>query len=147
VAARIAEGSVDLANLVAGALSRLPVHPDLLPVVHAALQTFRLVAGTALAKRRRDEVVAQGLRLGLPIAPVHRPEEFIVAEQTRAVGRYPWWWHTTIRRRGRAQARSRSGITTSRTSPSSRGKLRESTKDKHLDLGWGSCVVVRPRLT
>jgi crotonobetainyl-CoA:carnitine CoA-transferase CaiB-like acyl-CoA transferase len=82
-AARIAEGSVDLANLVVGAVSRLPVHPGLLPAVHAALQTFRLVAGTALAKRRRDEVVAHGLRLGLPIAPIHHPEEFVYAEQTR----------------------------------------------------------------
>ena len=81
--ARIAEGGVDLANLVLGALSRLPVHPDLLPALRLALQTFRLLAGRALAHRRRDEVVAHGLRLGLPIAPVHRPEEFVGAEQTR----------------------------------------------------------------
>lgn len=84
--ARIAESGVDLANLVVGALSRLPVHPDLLPAVHAALQAFRLLAGAALAERPRDEVVAQGLRLGLPIAPVNRPEEFVVAEQTRVRG-------------------------------------------------------------
>ena len=84
--ARIAEGGVNVANLVMGALSRLPMHPDLLPALHMVLQTFRLLAGTALAKRRCDEVVAQGLRLGLPIAPVHRPEEFVVAEQTRVRG-------------------------------------------------------------
>jgi crotonobetainyl-CoA:carnitine CoA-transferase CaiB-like acyl-CoA transferase len=86
VVARIAGGGVDVANLVMGALSRLPVHPDLLPALHLALQTFRLLAGTALAKRRRDEVVARGLQLGLPIAPVHRPEEFVGAEQTHVRG-------------------------------------------------------------
>lgn len=85
-APRIAEGGLDLANLIMGALSRLPVHLDLLPAVRGALQTFRLLATRAFANRRRDEIVAQGLRLGLPIAPVHRPEEFVVAEQTRVRG-------------------------------------------------------------
>ncbi|MGH7895283.1 MAG: CoA transferase, partial [Candidatus Binatia bacterium] len=84
--ARIAEGGVDLASLLVGALSRLPVRPDLLPAVQAALRAFRLLAGTALASRRRDEVVAHGVRLGLPIAPVHRPEEFVTTEQTRVRG-------------------------------------------------------------
>jgi len=82
--AKLAEGGVELANLLMVALERLSVHPDPLRAIHAALDALRLVAGTALAGRRRDEVVAHGLRLGLPIAPVHRPEEFVVAEQTRA---------------------------------------------------------------
>jgi len=82
--AKVGEGGVELASLLVGALARLPVHPDPLRAIHAALDALRFVAGTALARRRRDEVVAHGLRLGLPIAPVLRPEEFVVAEQTRA---------------------------------------------------------------
>lgn len=84
--AKIAEGGIDLARRLIGALAQLPVHPDPLRALHTALDALRLVAGAALASRRRDEVVAHGLRLGLPIAPVHRPEEFVVAEQTRARG-------------------------------------------------------------
>jgi crotonobetainyl-CoA:carnitine CoA-transferase CaiB-like acyl-CoA transferase len=84
--ARIAEGGADLANVAIGALARLPVHPDLLPAARGALQLFRRLAARALAKRRCDDVVADGQRLGLPIAPVHRPEEFVVAEQTRVRG-------------------------------------------------------------
>ncbi|HLK11031.1 MAG TPA: CoA transferase [Candidatus Binatia bacterium] len=81
--AAAAEESLRAANLVMGAVSQLPGHPTLLPVVHAAFAAFRTLAGQALARSRRDEVVARGLRLGLPIAPVHRPEEFVAAEQTR----------------------------------------------------------------
>jgi crotonobetainyl-CoA:carnitine CoA-transferase CaiB-like acyl-CoA transferase len=77
---------VTLASGLVRALSHLPLHADLLPAMHAALAAFRLVATRGLAGRRRDDVVAHGCRLGLPIAPVHRPEEFVAAEQTRVRG-------------------------------------------------------------
>lgn len=86
VAARVADGAADVASLFVRALSYLPVHPDPLPVVHGALETLRLLATRAFAARRRDELVAKAARLGLPMAPVHTPEEFVVAEQTRARG-------------------------------------------------------------
>ena len=86
VASRITGGGLDVASLIARALSRLPVHPDLLPVLNGALQTLRILATRAFADRRCDELVAKGARLGLPIAPVNRPEEFVVAEQTRVRG-------------------------------------------------------------
>jgi crotonobetainyl-CoA:carnitine CoA-transferase CaiB-like acyl-CoA transferase len=84
--AAAAEEGVRVANLVMGAVSQLPGHPTVLPAVHAAFAAFRRLAGEAFAGARRDEVVARGLRLGLPIAPVHRPEEFVAAEQTRVRG-------------------------------------------------------------
>ncbi len=70
----------------AGVLARPPVHADVLPAVHAAFATVRLLARRGLAGRSRDDVVAHGLRLGLPIAPLHRPEEFVTTEQTRVRG-------------------------------------------------------------
>ncbi|HWP66807.1 MAG TPA: CoA transferase, partial [Candidatus Limnocylindria bacterium] len=48
--------------------------------------TIRAAASEALATRARDEIVAEGRRLGVPIAPVHRPDEFVTAEQTRVRG-------------------------------------------------------------
>jgi crotonobetainyl-CoA:carnitine CoA-transferase CaiB-like acyl-CoA transferase len=48
--------------------------------------TIRSVASEALAVRPRDEIVAEGYRLGVPIAPVHRPDEFVTTAQTRARG-------------------------------------------------------------
>ncbi len=71
---------------LAGALSGLSVHADVLPVVRAALAAVRLLGARGLAGRSRDDVVAHGLRLGLPIAPLHRPEEFVTTEQTRVRG-------------------------------------------------------------
>jgi len=47
---------------------------------------IRAVASEALRVRPRDEIVADGYRLGVPIAPVHRPDEFVTAAQTRARG-------------------------------------------------------------
>jgi len=47
---------------------------------------IRAVAGAILVSRPRDEVVDEGRRLGVPIAPVHRPDEFVTAEQTRVRG-------------------------------------------------------------
>jgi crotonobetainyl-CoA:carnitine CoA-transferase CaiB-like acyl-CoA transferase len=82
----LAHEGFEAANRVMGVVSRLPVRSDLLPAVHAAFTAVRRLAGRALAGRRRDEVVAHGLALGLPIAPVHRPEEFVAAEQTRSRG-------------------------------------------------------------
>jgi crotonobetainyl-CoA:carnitine CoA-transferase CaiB-like acyl-CoA transferase len=74
------------ANAVAGALARVPVGNQVLPAFHVALAAVRRLAGEALASRSRGEVVAHGLRLGLPIAPVNSPEEFVAAEQTRVRG-------------------------------------------------------------
>ena len=83
---RVRHGGMALAGMLVRALSRLPVHADVLPAVHAALSGFRLLAGHGLAGRSRADVLEHGLRLGLPIAPVHRPEEFVTTEQTRVRG-------------------------------------------------------------
>src|SRR5205085_708949 len=82
----VAEQGTALANVVVQALARLPLRPDVLPAMEVALRAFRALAGRGLAGRSRDDVVAHALRLGLPMAPVHRPEEFVGAEQTRARG-------------------------------------------------------------
>jgi crotonobetainyl-CoA:carnitine CoA-transferase CaiB-like acyl-CoA transferase len=82
----LAEGGRRLAGLAIGALAHLPLPGGALTVVHAALAGARLVAGEAFATRPRDEVLAQARRLGLPMAPVNTPEEFVAAEQTRARG-------------------------------------------------------------
>jgi crotonobetainyl-CoA:carnitine CoA-transferase CaiB-like acyl-CoA transferase len=47
---------------------------------------IRTVANECLASRRRDDVVAEGQALGVPIAPVHWPDEFVTTEQTRVRG-------------------------------------------------------------
>jgi crotonobetainyl-CoA:carnitine CoA-transferase CaiB-like acyl-CoA transferase len=83
---RLAEQGLRAANAVVGGLARVPVGHHVLPALHFALAAVRLLAGEALASRARAEVLAHGLRLGLPIAPVHSPEEFVAAEQTRARG-------------------------------------------------------------
>jgi crotonobetainyl-CoA:carnitine CoA-transferase CaiB-like acyl-CoA transferase len=46
----------------------------------------RLVASDALAARPRAEVLAEGRRLGVPLAPVNTPDEFVAEEQTRVRG-------------------------------------------------------------
>jgi crotonobetainyl-CoA:carnitine CoA-transferase CaiB-like acyl-CoA transferase len=43
----------------------------------------RVIAAEALRTRPRADVFADALRLRVPLAPVHRPEEFVAAEQTR----------------------------------------------------------------
>src|SRR5881296_4145573 len=47
---------------------------------------IRLVAADAFADRSRTEVLAEARALGLPIAPVNRPEDFVAEEQTRTRG-------------------------------------------------------------
>lgn len=47
---------------------------------------IRTVASAALRERTRADVVAEGWRLGVPIAPINRPEEFVAAMQTRVRG-------------------------------------------------------------
>ena len=47
---------------------------------------IRLVAADALGDRSRTEVLAEARALGLPIAPVNRPEDFVAEEQTRTRG-------------------------------------------------------------
>jgi crotonobetainyl-CoA:carnitine CoA-transferase CaiB-like acyl-CoA transferase len=79
----LAEGGTRGVTAVLGALARLPVGEQLLPALHVALAAVRFLAGEALASRPRAEVLAHGRRLGLTIAPVNTPEEFVAAEQTR----------------------------------------------------------------
>ena len=72
------------AGAAIGALAHLPIGAHVLPAVHATLAAIRFVAGEALRPRPRAEVLAAGMRLGLTIAPVQTPEEFVTAAQTRA---------------------------------------------------------------
>ena len=47
---------------------------------------IRLLAADGLRERRRAEVFAEARRLGLPMAPVNTPDEFVAEEQTRVRG-------------------------------------------------------------
>lgn len=47
---------------------------------------IRLLAADRLRARRRAEVFAEARRLGLPMAPVNTPDEFVAEEQTRVRG-------------------------------------------------------------
>lgn len=47
---------------------------------------IRLVASERTATRSRAELFAHALGTGVPLAPVHRPEEFVASEQSRARG-------------------------------------------------------------
>ena len=47
---------------------------------------IRLLAADLLSGRQRAEVFAAAQRLNLPAAPVHTPDEFVAAEQTRVRG-------------------------------------------------------------
>lgn len=47
---------------------------------------IRTVANECLASRPRAQVVAEGQALGVPIGPVHEPDEFVATEQTRVRG-------------------------------------------------------------
>jgi crotonobetainyl-CoA:carnitine CoA-transferase CaiB-like acyl-CoA transferase len=47
---------------------------------------IRLVAGEALRHRTRADVHAAALARGVPLAPIHTPDEFVAAEQTRTRG-------------------------------------------------------------
>ena len=79
-------GVARLARAAGGALAQLPLHGAFLTAFHAALGALRLVAGEALGGRPRTDVLAHALRLKLPMAPVHTPDEFVAAEQTRVRG-------------------------------------------------------------
>ena len=59
---------------------------EFLPYRIMNADVIRLVASEALRDRPRAEVVTTGLDLGVPIGPIHTPEEFVAAEQTRARG-------------------------------------------------------------
>jgi crotonobetainyl-CoA:carnitine CoA-transferase CaiB-like acyl-CoA transferase len=52
----------------------------------AAPDVIRQIATEALATRPRSQVLADALRLGVPISPVHTPDEFVAAEQTQVRG-------------------------------------------------------------
>jgi len=77
---------VRLAGLVMRVLARLPVRGGFVPTFHAVLRLVRLLAVRRLRERTGAEVLARALRLGLPMAPVNTPEEFVAAEQTRVRG-------------------------------------------------------------
>ena len=55
-------------------------------VVRGLLSVARMLAAAALRTRTRDEVLAAALHLGVPMAPVNTPEDFVAAEQTRTRG-------------------------------------------------------------
>jgi crotonobetainyl-CoA:carnitine CoA-transferase CaiB-like acyl-CoA transferase len=57
---------------------------ELLPFRIMNLDVIRMVATDALKDRHRAEVFAEARRLGLPLAPVNTPDEFVAEEQTRA---------------------------------------------------------------
>jgi len=82
----VADETAHVAQRALGALAHLPFPGGFLPVFHRALGTLRLVGGEALGRRRREDVLAQAHRLGLPIAPVNTLEEFVAEEQTRQRG-------------------------------------------------------------
>ncbi|HZR84542.1 MAG TPA: CoA transferase [Candidatus Binatia bacterium] len=76
-----------LASGVAIGVSRLLPLPGLtLSLTQSLVGTARSLLAHALRARPRDEVLAAALRLGVPMAPVNTPEEFVAAEQTRARG-------------------------------------------------------------
>ncbi len=52
----------------------------------AAPDVIRQIATEALQARPRLQVLADALRLRVPIAPVHTPDEFVAAEQTQVRG-------------------------------------------------------------
>jgi crotonobetainyl-CoA:carnitine CoA-transferase CaiB-like acyl-CoA transferase len=82
--ALLADGGAQAARLAVRGLTQLPLRGVSLPLLHGALGLVRAIASGALRHRPREQVLAHGLALGLPIAPVHTPEEFIDAAQTRA---------------------------------------------------------------
>jgi crotonobetainyl-CoA:carnitine CoA-transferase CaiB-like acyl-CoA transferase len=80
----LADGAAQAAQLAARGLAHLPLRAMSLPLLHGALGLVRTIATEVLRHRPRDQVLAHGLALGLPIAPVNTPEEFVAAAQTRA---------------------------------------------------------------
>ena len=82
----IADEAAYAARRAIGAVAQLPLRGSLLPVFHRALATLRLIGREALVRRSREDVLAQARSLGLPIAPVNTPEEFVAEEQTRLRG-------------------------------------------------------------
>ncbi len=81
-----ADDSMQLGTLFWRKVAHLPLQGAILPALHAIFGTLRFVAGRALRNRPRVEVLAEGWRLGLPIAPVNTPDEFVHEEQTRVRG-------------------------------------------------------------
>jgi crotonobetainyl-CoA:carnitine CoA-transferase CaiB-like acyl-CoA transferase len=82
----LAHETLRAAGVALGALSHLPLHGGLLPLVRATLGALRRLAGERLSTRRRVDVHAHALRLGLPLTPVNTPDDFVAAEQTRRRG-------------------------------------------------------------
>jgi len=82
----IADEAVQTARRAVGAVVHLPLPGSFLPVFRSALSALRIVGREALVRRPRETVLAHARSLGLPIAPVNTPEEFVAEEQTRLRG-------------------------------------------------------------
>jgi crotonobetainyl-CoA:carnitine CoA-transferase CaiB-like acyl-CoA transferase len=82
----LVDGALRAAGRALGAVAQLPLHGSLLPALYGVLGALRLVAREALQGRPRAEVLAQARRLGVPIAPLNTPDEFVAEAQTRARG-------------------------------------------------------------
>jgi crotonobetainyl-CoA:carnitine CoA-transferase CaiB-like acyl-CoA transferase len=79
--------ALGLANgAVLGASRMLALPGVTMAVVRGLLSVARMLAAAALRTRTRDEVLAAAQRLGVPMAPVNTPEDFVAAEQTRTRG-------------------------------------------------------------
>ena len=84
----LADGGTQAARLAVRGLAQLPLRSVSMPLLHGALALLRTVASETLRRRPRQQVLEHGLALGLPIAPVQTPEEFVDAAQTRARGSF-----------------------------------------------------------
>jgi crotonobetainyl-CoA:carnitine CoA-transferase CaiB-like acyl-CoA transferase len=82
----MAHEAAHTARRAVGAAAHLPLPGSFLPVFQRILATLRFVGREALVRRSREEVLAKGHSLGLPIVPVNTPEEFVSEEQTRLRG-------------------------------------------------------------
>jgi crotonobetainyl-CoA:carnitine CoA-transferase CaiB-like acyl-CoA transferase len=84
----LADGGTQAARLAVRGLGQLPLRSVSVPLLHGALAIMRTVASEALRRRPRAHVLEHGLALGLPIAPVQTPEEFVDSTQTRTRGSF-----------------------------------------------------------
>lgn len=53
---------------------------------YLSADVVRLIASDILRERRRSDLFEEAQRIGMPLAPVNAPEEFVVTEQTRTRG-------------------------------------------------------------
>jgi crotonobetainyl-CoA:carnitine CoA-transferase CaiB-like acyl-CoA transferase len=82
----LADQGLHVAGLLMRTLAHLPLRDGALSALRVILGLMRRLGTEALHTRPRAEVLAHARRLGLPMVPVHTPEEFVSAEQTRVRG-------------------------------------------------------------